>query len=53
LFQINLPWEKKGSKTEKKPAKSALKGDAVSTVGALQHYIVDEELDWQYKATWG
>lgn len=37
-----MPWEKK-----KKPAdpKTQPKDDAVSTVGALQHYIVQESLD--------
>lgn len=57
-----MPWEKK-----KKPAQQPTgppKDDAVSTVGALQHYIVQESLEegtdlnkpqqnWKYVATWG
>lgn len=53
-----MPWEKKKKPTE---AKAAPKGDeAVSTVGALQHFIVKDNLDnnsekdgWKYVASWG
>lgn len=38
---FTMPWEKKKTLAEKKKAQD----DAVSTVGALQHYIVQENAD--------
>ena len=56
---FTMPWEKKASKAD-----SVLKEEAVSTVGALQHYVVTEDgfqdknfsttqNQWRSQATWG
>ena len=48
-----MPWEKK---KDKKEAKSVLTEEAISTVGALKHYRLQEKQigdnNWDYAPTW-
>ena len=52
---FTMPWEKKSGQEKK----SVLREDAVSTVGALQHFIIKEVKgsgptpnNWAFQATW-